>query len=169
MATRHASLVPLSHDHRDALALAFRLHHPAPPGPVTPVTPASTPESRARETVAFHDANLVHHFAAEETALFPALRGHLPAPAPERALLDGLEAEHRHLTALRDRIAATAGADALGPLLAEFADVLERHVRTEERQLFARLPDLLPADVAARLGPAIRAALAVRSDPACPA
>ena len=39
---RHASLVPLSHDHRDALGLAFRLRHPAPPGPVTPMTPAGT-------------------------------------------------------------------------------------------------------------------------------
>ena len=43
---RHPSLVPLSHDHREALGLALFLHNPAPPGRVTAMTPASTPERR---------------------------------------------------------------------------------------------------------------------------
>ena len=71
MATRHPSLVPLSHDHRDALMLAFRLQHPSPPGPVTALTPASTPLSRAADTIAFYDAELRPHFRDEEELLFP--------------------------------------------------------------------------------------------------
>ena len=35
--------IPLSHDDRKALALAFRLQHPAPAGSVTPTAPASSP------------------------------------------------------------------------------------------------------------------------------
>jgi hypothetical protein len=70
---RHPSLVPLSHDHREALGLAFFLQHPAPPGRPTPMTPESTPASRRARALAFHDERLRPHLAAEEEALFPAL------------------------------------------------------------------------------------------------
>ena len=71
---RHPILVPLSHDHREALGLTFFLHHPAPPGRVTAMTPTSTPERRRARLLAFYDTYLVSHFRAEEEALFPALR-----------------------------------------------------------------------------------------------
>jgi hypothetical protein len=152
---RHPSLVPLSHDHRDALALAFRLHHPAPPGPVTPMTPASTPRSRADDTLAFFAEHLAAHFRAEEEALFHFLRPRL-ADQPERlALLDSLVADHRELEARRDAV-ATAAADALVPALAAFADLLETHVRREERELFEHFPDGVPRADAHALGDAIR-------------
>ncbi len=153
---RHPSLIPLSHDHREALGLAFRLHHPSPPGPVTPMTPASTPASRCDETLAFFTRHLVPHFAAEEQLLFPFLRTHLP---PASALLDDLIADHRRFEALRDAVAAAADDDARGPALAAFADLLETHVRREERELFEAFPDGLPADETQRLGDAIRTTL----------
>ena len=68
---RHPILVPLSHDHREALGLTFFLHHPAPPGRVTAMTPTSTPERRRARLLAFYDTYLVSHFRAEEEALFP--------------------------------------------------------------------------------------------------
>src|SRR5262245_66013110 len=92
---RHPSLVPFSHDHRDALALAFRLHHPAPPGPVTSMTPASTPRSRADETLAFFTDHLAAHLRAEEEALFRFLRPLLAAQPERLALIDALVADHR--------------------------------------------------------------------------
>ena len=117
---RHPSLVPFSHDHRDALGLAFRLHHPTPPGPVTAMTPASTPQSRAADTLAFFTDHLVGHFRAEEDALFPFLRPRL-ADQPERlALLDALIADHRELEARRDAVAAATG-NALAAALTAFA------------------------------------------------
>ncbi|MCW5893705.1 MAG: hemerythrin domain-containing protein [bacterium] len=157
---RHPSLVPLSHDHRDALGLAFRLRHPAPPGPVTAMTPASTPASRAAETLAFWDRHLVGHFAAEETLLFPFLRTHLADAAP---LLDALVAEHRTLAARRDAVAtaADAGGPALDAALLAFGEELERHVRREERELFEHFPDVA-ADDGQRLADAIREALPPR-------
>lgn len=158
---RHASLIPLSRDHHAALALAFRLQHPAPPGPVTPVTPASTPHDRAQEVLAAFTTRLAPHFRAEEEALFPALRARLAPSAAEHLLLDALTDDHRRMTALRDQVAATADEDAVGPLLAAFADVLERHVRREERELFSRFDELVPDPTEAeRLGADIRAHLA---------
>lgn len=169
MPRRHESLVPLSRDHRDALALAFRLHHPSPPGPATAVTPPSTAASRAAEALDFFRAHLAGHFAAEEEVLFPAIAARLAADAPERFLLDALIADHRRMDELRDEIAAAlaAGArsgddDRLATPLRALADTLEQHVRREERELFARFEELVrPADARA-VGPLIAAVLAAR-------
>lgn len=156
---RHPSLIPLSHQHRDALQLAYRLHHPAPPGPVTPMTPASTPQSRAAETLGFFAHHLVGHFHAEEEALFPFLRARWSDSARD-ALLDDLVADHRRLEALRDRIAAADGDTTMIPALEAFADLLEAHVRREERELFEHFPDGIGAADAESLETGIRAALA---------
>ena len=158
---RHPSLIPLSHQHRDALMLAFRLRHPAPPGPVTPMTPASTPQSRAADTLDFFSRHLVGHFRAEEEALFPLLRERLSGDTPRLALLDQLIADHRCLESLRDGVAAAtdAGEAGLAAPLTAFADLLEAHVRREERELFEAVPDLLAPGDAERLESAIRRAL----------
>jgi hemerythrin superfamily protein len=162
MPRRHPSLVPLSHEHQHALALAFRLHHPAPPGPATPSTPASTPRARAEETLGFFARELVAHFHAEETVLFPFLRARPDLDPALRACCDGLVAEHRRLEALRDAVAgAVDDPDACDAALRAFADLLEAHVRVEERVLFNGLPplpdeeaDLLLAELQAVLRPA---------------
>jgi hemerythrin superfamily protein len=160
---RHPSLVPLSHDHREALGLAFRLHHPAPPGPVTAMTPASTPRSRADETLAFFARHLVPHFRAEEDVLFPFLRAEPAAGATAAALCDRLCGEHRHLETLREAIAAARDDDAaLAAALGAFADLLEAHVRCEERELFEAFPEGLARDAVERLGAEIRAVLGTR-------
>src|SRR6266852_3993835 len=134
---RHPSLVPLSHDHRAALGLAFFLHNPAPPGRVTAMTPASTPERRRARLLAFYDTYLVSHFRAEEEALFPALR-------TRRALVASLCDDHRR-----------------------FAELLEAHVRREERELFAFFPEGIGEAETRRIGEAIRAVLATRDPARC--
>jgi hemerythrin-like domain-containing protein len=141
---RHPILIPLSHEHREALGLAFRLHHPAPPGPVTAMTPASTADSRAREVLAFVDDRLARHFRAEEEALFPFLRARLAGDPGRLALLDQLTAEHRQLEARRDGVATADGDGALAVALTAFADLLEAHVRLEERELFEHFPESIP-------------------------
>ena len=141
MARRHDALIPLSQDHRSALALAFRLHNPAPPGPVTPTTPAGTPASRAAETLAFFRDHLIGHFAIEEELLFPALRNAATPGGGEAGLLDRLVREHRELEALRARIERETDEGALGAALTAFADLLESHVRSEERGLFRAFPE----------------------------
>jgi hemerythrin-like domain-containing protein len=159
---RHPSLIPLSHQHHAALALAFRLHHPAPPAPVTAMTPASTPQSRAADTLAFFARDLEAHFRAEEDVLFPFLR----ARQGRTDLLDVLVTEHRQLAALRDRLATASDEAALAPALTAFADLLEAHVRREERELFEHFPEAIaPADAHA-LAAGIRGALGLPTAPA---
>lgn len=159
MARRHPSLIPLSHDHREALGLAFRLHNPAPPGRVTAMTPASTAASRAAETIEFFARHLEPHFRAEEEALFPFLLARADLDAASRSLVERLTAEHGQLAALRDAIeAAAGGAGDLETALVAFADLLESHVRAEERELFARFPDLSDEETAP-VAAAIRALL----------
>lgn len=180
MARRHPSLLALSRDHHDALALAFRLHHPSPPGPATAVTPPSTPRERAVAVLDFFRAHLDGHFAAEEDVLFPAIVAHLAPDAPERALLAALIADHRAMEAQRDAIARAldacsrhgdpdAGGDGtrLDAPLQALADTLERHVRREERELFARFTELAGDGEHADVERGIAAILARRPAPSC--
>jgi hemerythrin-like domain-containing protein len=120
------------------------------------MTPASTPESRRAETLAFFTAHLVPHFHAEETLLFPFLRDRVPATAP---LLDALVADHRRFEQLRDAVEGAHDDATRGPALTAFADLLETHVRREERELFDAFPEGLPQEETQRLGDAIRVAI----------
>jgi len=158
---RHPSLVPLSHDHREALGLAFFLHNPAPPGRVTAMTPASTPETRRERLLAFYDDRLRVHFRAEEEALFPAL------PAARQDLVAALVADHRRFAALREAVVRAAAGEGLERALAAFADLLEAHVRREERELFAGFPDGVGDHEARRIGEAVAAVLATRAPARC--
>ena len=86
-------------------------------------------------------AELEPHFLDEERWLLPALEN-----AGEHALVARTLDEHRQ--------AALAGGGAgrgdLEPL-AEFAGMLSAHVRFEERELFERAQQVIPADELGRL------------------
>ena len=170
---RHESIIPLSHDHREALALAFRLLHPSPPGPATAMTPPSTPASRAAEVLEFFTTHLAGHFRAEEDVLFPAIAAHLSPHESTAMLLRDLVADHRQLEALRDRIANALSASerdgetVLTLPLRNFADTLERHVRREERELFVEFSTIITDAEATILAPRIRDVLSARPPAAC--
>src|SRR5229473_1749334 len=65
MARRHESLIPLSHEHHDALLLAWRLR--------TGDLSKREPELRAKHVSAFFDYRLINHLKLEEELLFPAI------------------------------------------------------------------------------------------------
>ena len=67
----------------------------------------------------------------------------------------GEAADHRELEARRDAVAAATG-NALAAALTAFADLLETHVRREERELFEHFPDGVPPEDAHALGEHIR-------------
>jgi hemerythrin-like domain-containing protein len=90
------------------------------------------------------------HFRVEEEWLFPPL-----AAVGEHALVERAVADHRRL---RDLIGAAPGP---GPAV-ELGELLHRHVRFEERELFPRAEGALdPATLEAAGG----AALAARKQP----
>ena len=124
------------------------------------MTPESTPASRAREVIAFFAGHLEAHFRAEEEALFPFLEARLDGEDPMRALMCRLRSEHRRFAELRDEIASSLSAGrSVEAALAEFADLLETHVRAEERELFARFPEDLSSEETTPLAAAVLAEL----------
>lgn len=125
---RHPSLIPLSHDHHHGLALALRCRKQAL-GQLKPMGAAGLRE-RATEFLAFYRSNLAAHFRAEEEALFPIMRASLPDVGP---LLDELTREH---VALRQGATQLEAGIGLAKLVFDLGDLLERHIRKEERELF---------------------------------
>jgi hemerythrin-like domain-containing protein len=148
-AKRHPSLIPLSHDHHHGLVLAFRLREGLPRNR----KPSDSPREQAEDTARFFHNNLTTHFRAEEQALFPAIRTWLPQTG---ILLDTLITEHAEMKALVGQLAqAMSDETSLPALLTAFGDLLERHIRREERELFPLYEAHIPEAEAARLGPEI--------------
>lgn len=139
MPKRHPSLVPLSHDHHHGLALALRCRKHAL-GQLNPGDQASL-EDCAAEVVQFFEAALLPHFEAEEKVLFTLLSGHDQC----RSLVGELQNEHREF---RERFSPTKKPIELRKFLFDIGDLLERHIRREERVLFPMFEELIQADEA---------------------
>ncbi len=145
-AKRHPSLIPLSHDHHHGLVLAFRLREGLPHNR----KPADSPREQAEDAVRFFHDNLVAHFRAEEEALFPAIRACVPYAA---AMLATLTAEHGEMHAqIENLIQASPDEVPLRTKLKAFGDLLERHIRHEERELFPLYEAHISEAEAARIG-----------------
>jgi hemerythrin-like domain-containing protein len=133
---RHPALIPLSRDHHNGLVQAVRLRRAAADGD------ASARLAAAREFGKFFRNEERVHLRDEEEAVFPLLLRHVHSePAPLR------EARVQHVQlegfARKLDIAVAAGIvdretlDAAGELL-------EGHIRLEERQLFPLVEKLVP-------------------------
>lgn len=145
---RHPALVPLSHDHHHGLALALRCRKQAL-GQLKPVGAAGL-RDRADECLKFYANNLVAHFRAEEEVLFPALRGLTPGSA---AVIDDLLSEHSEIRELMFKIETGGG---LAKLIFDLGDLLERHIRKEERELFPLFEDHAEEVKAEAVGAAVK-------------
>jgi iron-sulfur cluster repair protein YtfE (RIC family) len=149
---RHPSLIPLSHEHHHGLALALRCRKQAL-GQIKPMGAAGL-LLRAEEVREFFAKQLIAHFRAEEEILFPAVLAAVPQCA---ALLGDLTGEHE--TFRRDVEKLAAGVD-LGKLIFDLGDLLERHIRREERELFPLFEEHVQSRAAEAAGEKIRAILA---------
>ena len=143
MAQRHESLIPLSHEHHDALLLGWRLR--------TGDLSKCEPELRAKHINAFFDYRLINHLKLEEELLFPAIS---PVLCVEASLIDLLLSDHRELRAKAAAIKAGAHDQ-----VDSFCALLERHIRTEERQLFVLAQNRMKPAEMADLGRQIKAQL----------
>ena len=150
MAKRHPALIPLSHDHHHGLALALRCRKHSL-GQLNPGDPTAM-EACAAEASRFFNENLAAHFEAEETVLFPLMAAH----EESRELVARLEGEHRKF---REMVARSSDARELRKFLFDFGDLLERHIRSEERQLFAAFETCIPEVEAERAGVEIKRVL----------
>ena len=85
---------------------------------------------RAKEFLDFYTSNLEAHFRAEEEVLFPALHSAIPATG---SVIEELIREHVEIRQTLPRLDAGSG---LAKLIFDLGDLLERHIRREERELF---------------------------------
>jgi hemerythrin-like domain-containing protein len=125
---RHPSLILLSHDHHHGLALALRCRKQA----LGQIKPMGAPglRERADEFLQFFGGNLIPHFRAEEEILFPALQAVVAESEP---IIAQLLREHVQIRAAVPQLEAGVK---LGRVLFDVGDLLERHIRKEERELF---------------------------------
>jgi hypothetical protein len=138
---RSRELKPLSSEHEQALLVAFQLRHGVSGHGDSAGAPKDLPglvalARRYDETV------LVPHTRAEEELL----AGHVPPRDLQR-----LRSEHAELRRfLADATDATP--QDMRAALARFADLLERHVRWEERELFPALEAAITGEALATMG-----------------
>lgn len=153
MASRHESLVPLSRDHYHGLLLAQQIRTT---DRVMLVGWPDAPAKQAAFIVEFYREHLVPHFQAEEESLFPLVRQHVPEGTDQ---IDDLLNEHRLIRAFVEEFRSPDASSVKGRI-AEFAELLDGHIRKEERGLFPLFEARAPAAVLAQAGHLLH-----RSDP----
>jgi hemerythrin-like domain-containing protein len=155
---RHSALIPLSRDHHNGLVQALRLRRAAAEGD------ASARLAAAGGFVEFFRNEERGHLRDEEEELFPLFLRHVESqPAPLR------EARVQHVQlegfARTLEIAVAAGSADREPLDA-VGELLDAHIRLEERQLFPLIEELVPDEELRRLKLASRdVTCAVRRPP----
>jgi hemerythrin-like domain-containing protein len=132
---RDPSLIPLSHQHHNGLALCVLIRRSLSAG-----ASADQVARLARRVIDRYELELANHFEIEEQVLFPAC-----GPMP---LIGELLEEHRRIEALVAQLRGPASP----ALLEEFCALLSGHIRREENELFERIQRELPRDVLDRAG-----------------
>ena len=134
---RHQQLQPLSRQHHNGLLAAMLLKKG--------IKKAADPKDMAAFIIDFWQNDLEDHFKAEEDFLLPALA----AIDFDRPLINILKEEHEqirfYVRALKQ------DADNIN-IITSFADLLEHHIRFEERQLFPAAEKSLTEEQLQQLG-----------------
>lgn len=141
---RDPALIPLSQQHHNGLALCV-LTERALRGDRSD----KTIQHLATQAINRYEIELSNHFAIEEQLLFPLIErelGKLP-------MIAELTADHRTLEAMIDELRAAPSVE----LLERFCDLLRRHIRREENELFQVAQQRLPAEALALAGKEIDA------------
>ena len=124
---RDASLIPLSHQHHNGLALCVLTRRS-----LSRDTSPQNIARLARRAIERYEIELANHFEIEEQVLFPA--------CSELPIVGQLLREHRAFEALIGRLRTEPSA----ALLEELCELLTTHIRREERELFETVQRTLP-------------------------
>lgn len=141
---RHESLQPLSRHHMVALHLGLKLRRAG--------TDKSqlTLEEIQQEVREFWEPDGQEHFREEEEILLPTFAQYASIDRPE--MVDMLM-EHVQIRALIDQILKMEKDEIDISIMHELGELLETHVRKEERITFEMIQKELPEDVLTELGP----------------
>jgi hemerythrin-like domain-containing protein len=141
---RDPALIPLSQQHHNGLALCVLTERALQ----SDRSDASV-NRLARRAIDRYEIELTNHFGIEEQLLFPLIERELGP----MAMVHELIADHRALEAMVDRMRAAPSAD----LLESFCDLLRRHIRREENELFQDIQQRLPREMLTSAGKEIDA------------
>ena len=132
---RDPSLIPLSHQHHNGLALCVMTRRS-----LAADSSAQNVAKLAQRAIDRYELELVNHFEIEEQVLFPAC-GAMP-------LILELIAEHRMIEGLIGQLRTAPTASAAGGALRAALG----HIRREENVLFEEIQRELPREVLDRAG-----------------
>ena len=130
---RHKALHILSHDHHHGLRLAQLIKKGSPHYKNLP----DTTEGKKDYTIRFFNDELIKHFDDEEKILFPAVKGK-NNEADE--LIIKIIDEHKKIKDLVGKLESDVNTE---ETLDELGNLLESHIRTEERELFMMIQNNL--------------------------
>ncbi len=142
---RDPSLLPLSRHHQSGLQIAVLIDRGLKGEPT-----GERVTELVGQVTRLAESELFEHFEVEETV--PAVRPVIDSGE----LLDTLVAGHRTMEELVRRLEA-ADYDERLSLLKSFGELLLRHIRMEERELFRQVQDLMDATQLEELGRKITA------------
>ena len=131
---RDPALIPLSQQHHNGLALCVLTKR----GLETDSSPANVAKL-AQRAIDRYEIELTNHFGIEERLLFPMIERELGT----MAIIAELVADHRALEGMIDQIRGAPSAE----LLKTFCELLRRHIRREENELFQDIQQRLPDGV----------------------
>jgi hemerythrin-like domain-containing protein len=141
---RHKSLLSLSHDHQHVLSLALKLKYSKMP---LSSTPKDELTGLKKELFNKYEGEIRTHFSLEETSLVPLFENN--------ALLGRMLDEHKKLEGLYNKIVSntenwdlTLQREKLNLL----GELLDLHIRFEERELFPMIEETLSEDQLQELG-----------------
>lgn len=129
---RHVTLVPFSRDHHEALILSRLMQKDAPSYKGLPRDILG----KAIYALGFFQDKLLPHFQAEEHCIAAVVMG--KDPQLDRKLTEMIQ-EHRQLS---DLFRSIPGSNSQDTLLHDTGKLLEKHIRTEERELFPLIEQL---------------------------
>ncbi len=130
---RHESLIPLSRFHRSILFLALISKKNAPEIRGYP----TSLKGKINYAITFYEGKLREHFQTEEKRLLPWIKGREPGldQLVNEILQERQELDHLFHQLKKDRKEHT---------LNTFGELLEKHIRKEERQLFQKIQEVVP-------------------------
>lgn len=132
---RHAKLVVLSREHHDGLLLAVRLQQGEQ---ALERLWSHDPLWQAAEVVRFFETHLTPHFADEENLLFPLAERYFE----DAAVVGRLRSEHDEMRHLAGALRTPSGD--VARMLKRFGEILEGHIRCEEREFFPACEERIP-------------------------
>ena len=133
---RHRALHSLSHDHHHGLILAQLIKKGSPQYKNLP----DTTEGKKDYSIRFYNDELIKHFEDEEKILFPVVNG---KDDEIDNLVEKIITEHKKIKQLINRLESDEDVE---NTLNELGNILESHIRKEERDLFMKIQKILTED-----------------------